>query len=704
MELVCLAEHRPFEFQWWSGTNERYDVCFHYKIADPPTDLHGGEILLAVGWRGAFGSNRRRVLVFRGKQNVLVEFVGTDSWREDQTLAWLLKVPGGRRDIAAESDIPPEYREFTLGRFSDWVSGPWTRNGFAIRVGEADHEALIRVALIREQHNFRSAAPPTSQPEDDQPIENARVSCAADFIASPDVVRELASYARQYVDDSLFPAIRRCTGIQVETREDARRAIATPVASLALLLGNYAFARQGAERAGYREACTTVLTPYLGRDTAFWNDFPTWDTFHDAFVTECQRRRIRQNEKFNPGLIRDVFAMALRSQNRGLFDAWADKARVTGGVAAVFREICAVHGIGNKIGAFICRDTVFFAGIEDAIAPAQRRYLQPVDIWVGRAAEYLNPTLTFGKDPWYVIADYLAHAASAAGVSGISLNQGSWYFGSHVAASASRFIELLDDLDAARRTRRSNRLIVIACGKRKIWDDERGAAECPAKNAYTGPFFKVNRRYAERFAANDWMILSARFGFLRPDTMITNYNATFSGQSADTIGADQLRVSARQAGVTEYNEMEVLGGSEYVERLREALAGYPAKILTPYADCGGIGDMMGKATRAISGGGPMDSCVIPSVPSSSAATSRADSTGAGNATTTTADVRRVGRSGSTSDSSFIRRAFELHLQQRMSQGQAVKMAAEEFGVVLPKSYREHPGVQFHRWRSQGYGA
>lgn len=61
------------------------------------------------------------------------------------------------------------------------------------------------------------------------------------------------------------------------------------------------------------------------------------------------------------------------------------------------------------------------------------------------------------------------------------------------------------------------RLVVIACGKEKIWDRQPSHKDCPARTAYIGPFFTCNRRYAETLALDDWMILSARFGLLRPD-------------------------------------------------------------------------------------------------------------------------------------------------------------------------------------------
>ena len=65
-------------------------------------------------------------------------------------------------------------------------------------------------------------------------------------------------------------------------------------------------------------------------------------------------------------------------------------------------------------------------------------------------------------------------------------------------------------------------LAIVQCGQKKIWDRNPGAGPTAAKDAYVSPYFRKNRAYAERFA-DQWMILSAKYGFLDPDTKIRNY-------------------------------------------------------------------------------------------------------------------------------------------------------------------------------------
>jgi hypothetical protein len=147
---------------------------------------------------------------------------------------------------------------------------------------------------------------------------------------------------------------------------------------------------------------------------------------------------------------------------------------------------------------------------------------------------------------------------------------------------------------------------VVACGKQKVWQEGPDRGPCPARDADIGPFFTTNRRYAEKFGSEGWMVLSSRFGFLLPETTITNYDTTFRDPTTGPIDIDQLRVSAQQAGVTASDEVEILGGGEYVDRIRQALEGYPIRVLAPYAGWGGIGVMMALAKEAIEAGIPMN--------------------------------------------------------------------------------------------------
>lgn len=62
-------------------------------------------------------------------------------------------------------------------------------------------------------------------------------------------------------------------------------------------------------------------------------------------------------------------------------------------------------------------------------------------------------------------------------------------------------------------------LVIIPCGSAKIWHRHPHAGPTPARDVYQGATLKVNRKYAESFAER-WVILSAKYGFISPDSVI----------------------------------------------------------------------------------------------------------------------------------------------------------------------------------------
>jgi hypothetical protein len=58
-------------------------------------------------------------------------------------------------------------------------------------------------------------------------------------------------------------------------------------------------------------------------------------------------------------------------------------------------------------------------------------------------------------------------------------------------------------------------LVIVPCSLLKIWGKFPEAGPTAAADAYIGPPFKVNRRYAER-AGGDWVVLSASTAFPGP--------------------------------------------------------------------------------------------------------------------------------------------------------------------------------------------
>ena|SRR5437667_12008823 len=137
-------------------------------------------------------------------------------------------------------------------------------------------------------------------------------------------------------------------------------------------------------------------------------------------------------------------------------------------------------------------------------------------------------------------------------------------------------------------------LVIIPCGQRKIWDKEPNRGPTPARDAYIGPPFKVNKEYAEQFA-EQWVILSAKYGLISPDFMIPGpYNVTFKDSSTDPVPVSTLQDQIQRKSLDRFERIVGLGGREYRAIVEEAFASLPVKICFPFA-----GLPLGKSMQAI---------------------------------------------------------------------------------------------------------
>lgn len=141
-------------------------------------------------------------------------------------------------------------------------------------------------------------------------------------------------------------------------------------------------------------------------------------------------------------------------------------------------------------------------------------------------------------------------------------------------------------------------LVIVPCGRSKIWSKRPGAGPTPAANAYTGAPFTVNREYAEA-SGGEWVILSAKYGFLHPTDVIPGpYEVTFKSPSTGPISIDALREQVRQMGLDRYAEVVGLGGKEYRTAVEGAFRGASVTLRFPFSGLP-IGKAMGATKRAI---------------------------------------------------------------------------------------------------------
>lgn len=95
-------------------------------------------------------------------------------------------------------------------------------------------------------------------------------------------------------------------------------------------------------------------------------------------------------------------------------------------------------------------------------------------------------------------------------------------------------------------------LCIVPCGKRKIWDNESDLGSVKAKCAYIGPFSKKCMEYAEKFYPKEWCILSAKYGFVLPEEMISGpYDVSFNDKKTCPITIDELIQQIRQKKLDE---------------------------------------------------------------------------------------------------------------------------------------------------------
>jgi hypothetical protein len=141
-------------------------------------------------------------------------------------------------------------------------------------------------------------------------------------------------------------------------------------------------------------------------------------------------------------------------------------------------------------------------------------------------------------------------------------------------------------------------ICIIPCGSKKIWDINTDTGPTEARKVYVGPFAKKCRQYAETFYPGSWCILSAKYGFLFPDDNVAGpYNTAFNKKGTNPIANEKLTRQAKKKGLNEYHKIIVLGGKNYIKRVRQVFS--DKKVSAPLEKCKGIGYMMKKLNEAI---------------------------------------------------------------------------------------------------------
>jgi len=139
-------------------------------------------------------------------------------------------------------------------------------------------------------------------------------------------------------------------------------------------------------------------------------------------------------------------------------------------------------------------------------------------------------------------------------------------------------------------------LVVVPCGKAKVWEKNRRAGPTRAEDAYIGAPFKVNKSYAKAVGKR-WVILSAKYGYIDPDFKIRGpYNVTFNDLKTTPISHPKLRRQVISKRLYQYRRVIALGGLQYREAVKATFPTSKVRLFFPTAGLP-VGKAMSKLKR-----------------------------------------------------------------------------------------------------------
>ncbi|SDJ76492.1 DUF6884 domain-containing protein [Sediminibacillus albus] len=143
------------------------------------------------------------------------------------------------------------------------------------------------------------------------------------------------------------------------------------------------------------------------------------------------------------------------------------------------------------------------------------------------------------------------------------------------------------------------KLCIIPCGKKKVWDIKGDIGPVPAKEAYIGTLHRLCENYANHFQL-DWVVLSAKHGFLLPDDIVPeNYDLTFNHKSDRIVTTEFLQKQIHTKGLDNYQQCIVLTGKKYNRVIHNSFQATSPHVVFPLQGCGGIGRIQQQLKQAV---------------------------------------------------------------------------------------------------------
>jgi len=115
-----------------------------------------------------------------------------------------------------------------------------------------------------------------------------------------------------------------------------------------------------------------------------------------------------------------------------------------------------------------------------------------------------------------------------------------------------------------------DKLFIVSCTKKKIWDILVSPKFVPAKDAYIGDHFKKWLR-SESSKKYPWLVFSSKYGLIEPDHPIRNYDIELGreGSISEKTLLGQIIYHDFGFKVKDFKEVYFVGSLNYYNKLKE---------------------------------------------------------------------------------------------------------------------------------------
>ena len=257
--------------------------------------------------------------------------------------------------------------------------------------------------------------------------------------------RVAGEYADRYIEDFLFHHLRRLMKLSEDADHDTiKEALEDPYKSLQTFYGHYAFSRRGKDRDDLARAALAALEQ-IQKDKPFSDVLKAEDGVElwELFEENCKKYNRKSNENQNRGMIQGMLELSqeiYRIDKVGSIATW-----LTDGVAqseqleTQFLRVVDIRGVGPKSTSTFFRDILYIFDMEDAIDPADKIYVQPIDRWLRLMSRYVVPEKGMDTAADWIVAGKVSKYSRRARVSGLRFNMGTTYFGQKIVREPDKF-------------------------------------------------------------------------------------------------------------------------------------------------------------------------------------------------------------------------------------------------------------------------